>query len=62
MSLYDLPSPVATLLCYKDLGVSQGRDALKVNARTYVNQNDSPCSLLLHPEGATTNGRIALMK
>lgn len=60
-SVYDLPGALSSLLCYQDMGVTQGRETLRVNARNYLaNPNNPP--LLLHPEGATTSGNLALMK
>ncbi|XP_042225774.1 lipid droplet-regulating VLDL assembly factor AUP1-like [Homarus americanus] len=60
-SVYDLPGALSTLLCYHDLGVTQGREVLRFNARTFLSDANSP-PLLLHPEGATTSGTLALMK
>ncbi|XP_042890772.1 lipid droplet-regulating VLDL assembly factor AUP1-like [Penaeus japonicus] len=60
-SVYDLPSVLSSLLCYRDLGVTQGREALRTNARSYLSDSSNP-PLLLHPEGATTSGELALMK
>ncbi|XP_071520096.1 lipid droplet-regulating VLDL assembly factor AUP1-like [Panulirus ornatus] len=60
-SVYDLPSALSTLLCYHDLGVTQGREVLRANARAFLSDANSP-PLLLHPEGATTSGNLALMK
>lgn len=60
-SLYDLPGALSSLLCYRDLGVTRGREVLRANARAYLSNADCP-PLLLHPEGATTSGNLALMK
>ncbi|KAK7070178.1 hypothetical protein SK128_003043 [Halocaridina rubra] len=60
-SVYDLPTALSMLLCYRDLGVTQGRDILRANARSYLSNANNP-PLLLHPEGATTSGKLALMK
>lgn len=60
-SVYDLPAALSMLLCYRDLGVTQGREMLRTNARSYLSNGQNP-PLLLHPEGATTNGTLALMK
>nr|XP_053654662.1 lipid droplet-regulating VLDL assembly factor AUP1-like [Cherax quadricarinatus] len=60
-SVYDLPGALSTLLCYRDLGVTQGREVLRASARIFLNERNSP-PLLLHPEGATTSGNLALMK
>ncbi|XP_069194839.1 lipid droplet-regulating VLDL assembly factor AUP1-like [Procambarus clarkii] len=60
-SVYDLPGALSTLLCYRDLGVTQGREVLRASARIFLSERNSP-PLLLHPEGATTSGTLALMK
>lgn len=60
-SVYDLPAGLSNLLCYRDLGVTRGREALRANVRTFLSDANSP-PLLLHPEGATTSGNISLMK
>ncbi|XP_066951618.1 lipid droplet-regulating VLDL assembly factor AUP1-like [Macrobrachium rosenbergii] len=60
-SVYDLPAALSMLLCYRDLGVTQGREILRTNARAYLSDSRNP-PLLLHPEGATTSGTLALMK
>lgn len=60
-SVYDLPAALSMLLCYRDLGVTQGREILRANARTFLSDANNP-PLLLHPEGATTSGNLALMK
>lgn len=60
-SVYDLPGTLSSLLCYRDLGVTQGREVLRASVRTFLSNANSP-PLLLHPEGATTSGILALMK
>lgn len=60
-SVYDLPGALSSLLCYQDMGVTQGRETLRTNARNYLSNPNNP-PLLLHPEGATTSGNLALMK
>lgn len=60
-SVYDLPGALSSLLCYQDMGVTQGREILRTNARNYLSNRSNP-PLLLHPEGATTSGNLALMK
>ncbi|KAG0716935.1 Ancient ubiquitous protein 1 [Chionoecetes opilio] len=60
-SVYDLPGALSSLLCYQELGVTQGREILRANVRNYLTDPGRP-PLLLHPEGATTSGTLALMK
>lgn len=58
--VWDLPKFLNWVLGYKDLGVKEGRDVLIQNAKRHV--QESSISILAHPEGATTNGRIGLLK
>ncbi|XP_076034467.1 lipid droplet-regulating VLDL assembly factor AUP1-like [Oratosquilla oratoria] len=59
-SVYDFPSALSSLLYYRDLGSSRGREVVVNNAKAYIQTASTP--LLLHPEGATTNGSVAVMK
>lgn len=59
-SVWDLPKVLSWGLGFKDLGVKQGRDVLIQNAQRHCQDSDLP--ILAHPEGATTNGRVGLLK
>jgi len=59
-SMWDLPATMMWLLGYEDMGAKQGRETLVQNAKRHC--RDSPYPLLAFPEGATTNGKVGLLK
>ncbi|XP_076364809.1 lipid droplet-regulating VLDL assembly factor AUP1 homolog isoform X6 [Tachypleus tridentatus] len=58
--VWDLPKKLNWALGIKDFGVKQGRDVLIQNVKRYLRDSDLP--VIVHPEGATTNGRKGLLK
>ena len=60
--VWDLPKVLNWGLGFHDFGVKQGRDVLIENVKMHLNSTDSPIPILCYPEGATTNGRVGLLK
>jgi len=58
--VWDLPPALMWLLGYTDLGAKQGRDTLIKNAKARTSASDIP--ILTFPEGASTNGKVGLLK
>lgn len=59
-SVWDLPNILIWLLGYRDMGAKHGRETLIQNASRHCRESSVP--LLAFPEGATTNGKIGLLK
>ncbi|RWS23770.1 ancient ubiquitous protein 1-like protein, partial [Leptotrombidium deliense] len=59
-SVWDLPKYLNWCLGFYDFGVKQGREVLTQNVKNYLSRSEVP--ILSHPEGATTNGRVGLLK
>ncbi|KAK2190287.1 hypothetical protein NP493_79g03062 [Ridgeia piscesae] len=59
-SVWDLPPTLMWMLGYKDMEAKRGRDRLIQNAKKHIQY--SPLPLLSFPEGASTNGRVGLLK
>ncbi|XP_070540728.1 lipid droplet-regulating VLDL assembly factor AUP1-like isoform X2 [Ptychodera flava] len=59
-SVWDLPWALMWALGYRDMGAKRGREVLIQKAKEHCEENSVP--LLTHPEGATTNGKKALLK
>nr|CAD7195851.1 unnamed protein product [Timema douglasi] len=57
---WELPTFLNWALGLKDLGLRQGRDMLLTSVRSHLNKSSSP--VVLHPEAATTNGRVGLLR
>ncbi|PSN30801.1 Ancient ubiquitous protein 1 [Blattella germanica] len=55
-SVLDLPAPLSWALGIKDLGLRQGR----ADIRNHFEKSTTP--VLCFPEGATTNGKVGLLK
>ncbi len=60
--VWDLPKFLNWGLGFHDFGVKQGRDVLIENVKSHLNLNENPIPILSYPEGATTNGRVGLLK
>lgn len=59
-SMWDMPSLLNCILGYNDMGAKHGRETLIVSAKKHCLESRLP--LLAFPEGATTNGRVGLLK
>ena len=60
--VWDLPKYLNWGLGFHDFGVKQGRDVLIENVKMHLNSSEGPIPILCYPEGATTNGRVGLLK
>jgi len=59
--VWDLPKFLNWSLGFHDFDVVRGRDQLIHNVRKHLVVDDA-VPILTHPEGATTNGRVGLLK
>lgn len=59
-SMWDIPSLLSGILGYEDMGAKHGRETLVLNAKKHCQESRLP--LLAFPEGATTSGRVGLLK
>ncbi|XP_013379693.1 ancient ubiquitous protein 1 [Lingula anatina] len=59
-SVWDLPPLLNWMLGYSNMGVKQGRDILIRNAKKHLLESNLP--VLAHPEGASTNGKVGMLK
>lgn len=60
--VWDLPKFLNWTLGFRDFGVKSGRQSLISNVKAYLSSSDDVVPILTHPEGATTNGRVGLLK
>ena len=58
--VWDLPPTLIWLLGYTDMGARQGRETLINNAKKHSGESKIP--MLVFPEGASTNGKVGLLK
>ncbi|GAB6023444.1 Ancient ubiquitous protein 1 [Chamberlinius hualienensis] len=58
--VWDLPQLIIWCLGYKDLGINQGRETFMQNVQRHCRESNLP--ILVHPEEATTNGTVGLLK
>ncbi|XP_064603178.1 lipid droplet-regulating VLDL assembly factor AUP1-like isoform X2 [Liolophura sinensis] len=58
--VWDIPDGLAWAMGFKDMGVRQGRDTLLRNVTKHC--QDSSLPVLSHPEGASTSGKVGLLK
>ncbi|KAI1303183.1 Lipid droplet-regulating VLDL assembly factor AUP1 [Halotydeus destructor] len=59
--VWDLPDFLNWGFGFRDFGVKSGRETLVTNVKEYLSTDDS-VPILSHPEGATTNGRVGLLR